>query len=256
MQPTILAIFAHPDDESFCCGGTLALLAKVARVEVLCCTRGEASSAKPTNGISLAQMRTAELHAACTILGTQAPHFLEYHDSGFHTPSQFGKRLADADIFAVAKEVRTLIATLEPQVLISFDPRGYYGHPDHIAVHRIVQAAFFSSAMLENPPHSLLYTMPSSALLERFRQAGFGELATDEYALPDPYLRVDCSTVREQKRKAILVHQSQSGTGSGIDKLLPELHNQDSSPVFDEELFALGASRGQHTDLARLMTCR
>lgn len=253
MKPTILAIFAHPDDESFCCGGTLALLSEVATVEILCCTKGEASAAQPPSDISLAQMREAELQAACTILGAQAPRFLGYHDSGFRTPSQLPRRLVDADVFAVAKEVGAVIAELEPQILISFDPRGYYGHPDHVAVHRIAQAAFFSSAMLPKPPHSLLYPMPSAAMLERFERAGFGEFAANEYALPDPYLCVDCSSVREQKRGAILAHQSQSAKGSGIDKLLPELHSHTSSQVFDQELFALGASRTKSTDLAQLI---
>jgi N-acetyl-1-D-myo-inositol-2-amino-2-deoxy-alpha-D-glucopyranoside deacetylase len=248
MPSTILAVFAHPDDESFCCGGSLVRLAQVARVEVLCLTRGEASAAKPPRGQTVAQMRQAELETACQILGAAPPHFFGYQDSGFRTPSQLPNRLVDADVFAVAQQVQTVIAELEPQVLITFDPRGYYGHPDHIATHRIASAAFFGSGSLPNPPRQMLYPMPSLAMLERFNSAGFGFLS-EEYALPDPFLTVDCSSVLEQKRAALLAHHSQSQIGTGIDKLLPELHSTNlsggSSVVFSEEYFALGGWRGQ-----------
>jgi N-acetyl-1-D-myo-inositol-2-amino-2-deoxy-alpha-D-glucopyranoside deacetylase len=242
MPSTILAIFAHPDDESFCCGGTLALLAKEVRVEVLCLTRGEATASKPPIGQTVATMRQAELEAACSILGTSAPRFLEYQDSGFRTPSQLPNRLVDADVFAVAEEIKMHIAELEPQVVITFDPHGYYGHPDHIATHRMVSAAFFGSATLPKQPRKMLFSMPSPAMLERFNAAGFGHLGA-EFALPDPYWTTDCSSVLEQKRAALLAHQSQSHIGSGIDKLLPELHGGGSSRVFLEEHFALGGWR-------------
>ncbi len=250
MMPTlpssVLAIFAHPDDESFCCGGTLAMLAaRGVRIELLCLTKGEAGTvaAHLLNGRSVAELRQAELEQACQILGVTGLHFLEYHDSGFHRPSQLPKRLVDQDVFAVAREVVRIIAQTQPDVLLTFDPRGYYGHPDHIATHRIASAAFFSSASLKKPPQHLLYTMPTTAMLERFNIAGFGSFDPAEFALPDPILRFDTTEFLEPKRQAILAHQSQSLHGSGIDRLLPELHNQTSSQVLSEEVFALGGSR-------------
>jgi LmbE family N-acetylglucosaminyl deacetylase len=149
----------------------------------------------------------------------------------------------DANVFAVAREVRSVIDQTKPDAILTFDPRGYYGHPDHIATHRIVSAAFFSSASLTKPPKKLFYIMPSRAMLERFNQAGFGNFDIDEYALPDPILTLDTSLVIEQKRAAILAHQSQSHVGSGIDKLLPELHSHAPSRVLTEEVFALGGTR-------------
>ncbi len=240
-----MAIFAHPDDESFCCGGTLALLASQGvQVDVLCLTKGEAGNVSPTllEGRSVAALRQFELENACRILGLKAPHFLAYHDSGFRKPSALTNRLVQADVFMVAREICAVIAELKPDVILTFDPRGYYGHPDHIATHQIVNAAFFSSSHLPKPPKRLFYIMPSSAMLERFNDAGFGNF-NHEFALPDPILTVNTSVVLEQKRAALLAHQSQSGLGSGIDKLLPELHANTSSPVFTEELFALGGTR-------------
>jgi N-acetyl-1-D-myo-inositol-2-amino-2-deoxy-alpha-D-glucopyranoside deacetylase len=250
LEPRLLAIFAHPDDESFCCGGSLALLASQGvDVHVLCLTKGEAGAvpAAILGKKSVPQLRQLELQQACQILGVQAPRFLGYHDSGFRQPSGLPNRLVDADVFAVAREVRTVIDQTKPDALLTFDPRGYYGHPDHIATHQIVNAAFFSSASLAKPPQKLFYIMPSRAMLVRFNQAGFGQFDLDEYALPDPILTLDTSAVLEQKRAAILAHRSQSHLGSGIDKLLPELHSHTSSQVLTEEIFALGGTRATIT---------
>jgi N-acetyl-1-D-myo-inositol-2-amino-2-deoxy-alpha-D-glucopyranoside deacetylase len=246
LEPKLLAVFAHPDDESFCCGGSLALLASQGvQIEVLCLTKGEAGTVHSDllEGKTVSELRELELHKACQILGIQAPRFLGYHDSGFRTPSVLPNRLVNANVFVVAREVRTVIDQLKPDAILTFDPRGYYGHPDHIATHQIVNAAFFSSASLTKPPQKLFYIMPSRAMLERFNQAGFGQFDLGEYALPDPILTLDTSAVVEQKRAAILAHQSQSHLGSGIDKLLPELHSQTSSQVLTEEIFALGGTR-------------
>ncbi|MEY4531250.1 MAG: hypothetical protein RLZZ156_1971 [Deinococcota bacterium] len=246
LEPSLLVVIAHPDDESFCCGGSLALLARQGvRTHVLCLTKGEAGTVPPSilGNKRVSELRQLELIRACQILGTQPPRFLEYHDSGFRKPSALANRLVDANIFAVAREVRSVIDQTKPDAILTFDPRGYYGHPDHIATHRIVSAAFFSSASLTKPPKQLFYIMPSRAMLERFNQAGFGNFDIDEYALPDPILTLDTSLVIEQKRAAILAHQSQSHVGSGIDKLLPELHSHTPSRVLTEEVFALGGTR-------------
>jgi N-acetyl-1-D-myo-inositol-2-amino-2-deoxy-alpha-D-glucopyranoside deacetylase len=245
-KSTLLAVFAHPDDESFCCGGSLALLASQGvDVHVLCLTKGEAGTVSPDilGKKSVSELRELELQNACQILRTHAPHFLDYHDSGFRKPSALPNRLVEANVFSVAREVRTVIDQLKPDAILTFDPRGYYGHPDHIATHQIVSAAFFSSASLAKPPQKLFYIMPSRAMLERFNQAGFGTFDLDEYALPDPILTLDTSAVLEQKRAAILAHHSQSHLGSGIDKLLPELHSHTSSQVLTQEIFALGGTR-------------
>ena len=86
MQASLLAVFAHPDDETLRCGGTLALYAaRGAKVHLICLTRGEAGrNTDPTLGdqVDLPTQREKELQDACAALGTEPPIFLGYHDSG------------------------------------------------------------------------------------------------------------------------------------------------------------------------------
>jgi N-acetyl-1-D-myo-inositol-2-amino-2-deoxy-alpha-D-glucopyranoside deacetylase len=251
MPRSVLAVFAHPDDESFCAGGLLALLARTGtRVQVLCLTRGEAGSAHPSllegaRAQSVAELREHEMVGACRTLGLEPPLWLAYHDSGFHRPSAFPRRLVDADPLEVSAQVLQVIQTLEPDALLTFDPHGFYGHPDHVATHRGALQAYFMSAHLPRPPRRLWYPLPSPALIERFRQAGFGNLEPARYAIApaDIALPVDASAVLETKRRAILDHASQSAPGSGIDRLLPELRLGQTSSLITEEFYALGGSR-------------
>ena len=116
--PIVLAVFAHPDDETFRCGGTLALLARRgAQVWVLCATRGEAGVAN-VDPQQAGQIRQAELQCACRALGIQPPRFLRYQDG---TLSQIEDAGAVAQIAAVVRE-------LQPQVVITWPPDGLSGH--------------------------------------------------------------------------------------------------------------------------------
>jgi N-acetyl-1-D-myo-inositol-2-amino-2-deoxy-alpha-D-glucopyranoside deacetylase len=248
----VLAVFAHPDDESFCAGGALALLAKRgARVVVLNATRGEAGSAHPAlleaAGVDdIAALRTVEMRHACEALGLEEARWLNYHDSGFHRPSAFSNRLADANPLEVATDILEVMRDVRPDVLFGFDPHGYYAHPDHIAIHRAVHAAFFMATHLEHAPRRLFYPMPSIDMIERFNRAGFGDLEATRFAVPakDAAVIVDASSVLDQKRAAIFAHASQSAPGSGIDRLLPELRQTGSPQILTEELYVLGAARG------------
>ena len=248
---SLLAIFAHPDDESFCAGGALATLAAAGtEVHLLCLTRGEAGSVDPAlleaAGVnSVSELRTNELERACQVLGLEPPLWLAYHDSGFHRPSAFSSRLVDADPISLSRLIASVIETLEPEALMTFDPHGFYGHPDHVATHRAALQAWFISGHLPRPPQRLYYPLPNVALLERFRSAGFGDLEPQRYAVSasDIAVRVDASAVFERKRAAILAHASQSNAGSGIDRLLPELRLGTTSSLLTEEFYALGATR-------------
>jgi LmbE family N-acetylglucosaminyl deacetylase len=127
---TLMAVFAHPDDEAFGTGGTLArYAAEGGDVHLVTATRGEAGEiAEPGLAIpaNLPQVREQELRCACQIYGIHAPRFLDYVD-GQLTMVHQGQ--------AVGKLVR-IIRQVRPQVLITFGPDGIYGHYDHIAVHR------------------------------------------------------------------------------------------------------------------------
>jgi LmbE family N-acetylglucosaminyl deacetylase len=145
---TLLAVLAHPDDESFGMGGTLALYARRGyRVVLLCATRGEAGTVDPEYLVgydSVAELREAELRCAVQHLGLAAVHFLGYRDSGM--PGSPDNQHPDAQIAhpidEVAARIVAHIRELKPDVVVTFDPVGGYRHPDHIHVHNATKVAF------------------------------------------------------------------------------------------------------------------
>ncbi len=127
---TLMAVFAHPDDEAFGTGGVLArYAAEGCDVHLVTATRGEAGEIAPgvdANPANLPDVRERELRCACQAYGIQPPHLLGYMDGQLAIVHQ-GQ--------AVARIVR-LIREIRPQVVLTFGPDGIYGHYDHIAVHR------------------------------------------------------------------------------------------------------------------------
>lgn len=148
MNKTLLAVFAHPDDESFGPGGTLSLYAsKGYNVYYVCATRGEAG---PYDNINMkgfedtAEMRTDELMRAVKELGLKDVFFLGYRDSGMPgwSANQHPNALINKPIEEVAGRIVKYIRNLKPDVIITFDPKGGYNHPDHIHIHKATLFAF------------------------------------------------------------------------------------------------------------------
>lgn len=124
----VLALAAHPDDETVGCGGLLALLADAgAQVDVCFATDGEGTIGSTLPADEIARRRRVEAEAACRVLGTRPPRFLGHPD---------GHLAAHAD--ALAADVRRLIEELRPEAVIA--PWELDGHPDHRAVHAAVPA--------------------------------------------------------------------------------------------------------------------
>lgn len=148
MAQKILVCLAHPDDEIPGPGGTIAQYAQNgATIELVCATCGEAGEiADPALATpeTLAQVREAELRCAAETLGIDQVTFLGYRDSGMEGTED--NQRPDAFINAPADEVvAQLVAVMrrvQPQVVITFEPFGGYGHPDHIAIHHHTHAAF------------------------------------------------------------------------------------------------------------------
>lgn len=150
-RQVLLAVLAHPDDETFGMGGTLAHYAlRGVEVHLVCATRGEAGEVDEAylRGFnSVAERRVAELRCAAEKLGLKSVHFLDYRDSGMagspenHHPAS----LASAPLEKVATDVVHYIRMLKPQVVITFDPLGGYRHPDHIAIHKATVKAFYDA---------------------------------------------------------------------------------------------------------------
>ena len=151
MTKTILAVLAHPDDESFGLGGTLALYAsKGYDTYLVCATRGEVGTVdeEHLNGFKdIAELRTEELKRAAKILGLKEVFFLGYRDSGMpgteenkHPNAQINHSVDE-----VAGKVVKYIRELKPDVVLTFDPIGGYKHPDHIHIHNSDGAGFRKS---------------------------------------------------------------------------------------------------------------
>jgi len=147
MTPTILAVLAHPDDES-ACSGTLAMAANRGwRVVLAVGTRGEAGEIADSSlatAEALGKVREIELKAACKVLGIDQVRFLDYRDSGMAgaPENDLPESLFQADPGQVTGKIIKLIRELLPQILITFEPHGIYGHPDHIIISRCTTRAF------------------------------------------------------------------------------------------------------------------
>src|SRR5690348_12386127 len=151
----LLLVHAHPDDESIGTGATIArYAAEGAQVTLITCTRGELGEVIPpglaylaADGDRLAEYRITELAAACAALGIGDQRFLggpgRWRDSGMmglpanDSPDCFWQ----ADLATAAAELAKVIVDVRPQVLVTYDANGYYGHPDHIQAHRVSSAA-------------------------------------------------------------------------------------------------------------------
>jgi N-acetyl-1-D-myo-inositol-2-amino-2-deoxy-alpha-D-glucopyranoside deacetylase len=147
-EQIILSVLAHPDDESFGMGGTLALYAaRGAAVHLICATRGEVGEVGPEylqGYASIGELREAELRCAAGHLGLAGVYFLDYRDSGMpgSPDNQHPQALTAQPLETVAARVAQHIRRIRPQVVLTFDPIGGYNHPDHIAIHKATVRAF------------------------------------------------------------------------------------------------------------------
>jgi LmbE family N-acetylglucosaminyl deacetylase len=239
----LLAVFAHPDDETFGAGGTLALYARRGvRVEVVCATRGEAGEApSDLKGYpDVGAMRESELRCAARVLGLADVHFLGYRDSGMpgSPDNRHPRAWAGAPPMEAARAVAGHIRRLRPQVVITFDPIGGYRHPDHIAAHRAAVEAFRLAAdgkrfPGDGEPHAArklyFHTFPRGFLRwaarilpwlgqdpRRFGKNGdidLTALAGVDYPV---HAKIDIRPVLDIKQKASACHSSQGGGRMGL----------------------------------------
>lgn len=202
MSGSLLAVFAHPDDESYRAGGTLALLAQAgARVQLLCATRGEWGIPKlPPH--QARQVRKKELRNACQALGIPGPHFLDYED---------GRLAVVPEGNAIARLVN-IIREQRPDALLTWPPSGISGHSDHQTISHWTRKAFLQAANpgyreSDRPAHTasaLYYLVVPHHIAE---QGGLSNL--DTVPLREVSLTIDVHPVWDQKMAAIRCHRSQ-----------------------------------------------
>jgi len=190
----LLAVFAHPDDETFRPGGTLALLSRSGvRVQVLTATRGEAGSCGDPPLCTLEALpaqRERELRCACAALGIAPPHLLDYIDG----------HLADADAEALTAQILAAIGETGARVLLSFGPDGLSGHPDHLAIGHCAAVAYRRAEEV-----AALYTVAVPASLADALDLRQLQAVPDA----DIALAVDVSATWEMKQAAIRCHATQ-----------------------------------------------
>jgi LmbE family N-acetylglucosaminyl deacetylase len=225
MARTLLAIVAHPDDEVFM-GGTLAkYTAEGHRVVVAWVTRGELgeiSDAALGTSDTLGDVREGEARAAAAALGVTETYFLGFRDSGMvgtegnqdpRTLPQTEPGEATARFVALLREVR-------PDVVVTHDPTGGYGHPDHIAANRYTLAAF--EALGGDQPMRLFYMVNTRSFFVRISEQAklidpdaspFEGFDIDQFTIRDEDVTawVDVAPYLDRKNAAFNVHRTQFG---------------------------------------------
>jgi N-acetyl-1-D-myo-inositol-2-amino-2-deoxy-alpha-D-glucopyranoside deacetylase len=178
-------VHAHPDDESIGTGATMAkYAAEGTDVTLVTCTLGELGEIIPADLAHLAwnrdnelgQYRIGELAAACAALGVTDHRFLggpgRWHDSGMMgTPSnEWDGCFWQADVDEAAGLLLEIIREVRPQVLVTYDAQGFYGHPDHIQAHRVSVRAFDMAAGLVSKLYAT--AVPKSVLARAIKSTG------------------------------------------------------------------------------------
>ncbi|OGO41544.1 MAG: hypothetical protein A2W36_01495 [Chloroflexi bacterium RBG_16_58_14] len=241
---TLLAIFAHPDDEAFGTGGSLAAYARAgARVVLACATRGEVgeiSDPSLATPETLGQVRENELRCAAETMGIAEVAFLDYRDSGMDgTPeNQHPEAFINAPTEQVVGKLVSILRRVRPQVVVTFEPNGGYGHPDHIAIHHHTVRAFHLAADPTYAPgigapwqtQRLFYTALTrsffKALRDSLQRAGVDPQELERYegrGWPDEQVNVtlDISQTVDEKWEAFNCHRTQFGPQS-LMRRLPE----------------------------------
>ncbi len=239
MTKTLLTVLAHPDDESFGLGGTIALYSqKGYDTYYVCATRGEAGTVDDEHlkGFKdTAEMRTDELLRAAKELGLKEVFFLGYRDSGMPGSDDNKNPAAQINhsIDEVAGKVVKYIRELKPEVVLTFDPIGGYKHPDHIHIHKATvlafekadDATFHPEAGAPFKPQALYFQVFPKGLLKaavrlmplfgkdptKFGRNGdinIKELAEVTFPI---HVRLDTRSVSKMKTRASACHASQGG---------------------------------------------
>jgi LmbE family N-acetylglucosaminyl deacetylase len=238
-KQVLLAVLAHPDDESFGMGGTLAYYAsRGADVYLVCATRGEAGTvdAEHLQGFgSIAELREGELRCAAQHLGLKDVFFLGYRDSGMtgSVDNKHPDAQVNHPVEEVAAGVLRHIRGLKPDIVLTFDPIGGYRHPDHIHIHNATVLAFEKAADASYLPETgepyqpgalYYHTIPRGLfkfgvrLLRLFgkdpskwgRNGDIDLVSLAEVDFP-VHARIDYRSVAERKIQASACHASQGG---------------------------------------------
>jgi LmbE family N-acetylglucosaminyl deacetylase len=226
---TLLAVHAHPDDETITMGGTLARYsAEGVRTVIVTCTRGDLGAINDPRlaGQDVATVRQRELDAAARTLGVSRVVQLGYSDSGMTGTPENNRPGAfwSADLGEAAARLAGVIEEEQPQVLVTYDETGGYGHPDHVQAHRLAVAAL-EALTFSQIPRLCLVRFPlswSREFVRALREAGIdapgsapagADAGSDvvEIGVPDHLVTtaIDVRAFVPRKLDALTCHASQ-----------------------------------------------
>jgi LmbE family N-acetylglucosaminyl deacetylase len=266
---TLMAVHAHPDDEASSTGGVFARCAgEGIRTVLVTCTDGRCGDmpdgVKPGEAghdpDTVAALRQAELEESCAILGIDELELLGYHDSGMmgwdanRAPGAFWATPVDE----AAERLATLMRRYRPDVVITYDENGFYGHPDHIQAHRITMAAVDRLAPEGDAPAKVYWTtVPQEWMVEfakRMRENGAdwaedGDLSA--LGLPSAEITtwIDNREFAERKYRALAAHASQPDNQFFLRLELPLFTEMMGIETFLRVRDATHRPPGRETDL-------
>jgi len=237
-RPCLVVFHAHPDDEAIFTGGTIAMaVAARWRVVLVVATSGEEGAKPDWLTDELGPSRRSETRASAQILGIERTEFFGYRDSGTDSSPNRGSLEPDglqssslalhaAPLHECVERLRQVIDEERPAALTSYDPRGIYGHPDHVRVHDIASAAvvgtecdLYEATICRRTLRRLRDTLVARGLQESsWPQDLTDSIGTDERGV---LVTLDVSPHIRKKRAAIAAHASQVVEASSFMGLPP-----------------------------------
>lgn len=204
MNKTAIAIIAHPDDEAAPFGGTLIKLAEDYDTYIICATKGDAGqNDQDDKSKSLSDVRVEELRSSAKILGVKEVFFLDFKDGD----------LSNNLYHEIAQQIQKITDQLQPEILITLEPKGITGHIDHIVISLVTTYIFYRTSY----PKKLLYSCFSQEV-RKLRD----EILDDYIYFPPGYhsheigLTIDVTSNWDKKINAIKSHKSQQNDPDNI----------------------------------------
>lgn len=260
----LLGIFPHPDDEGTMSGALLKYGQAGVETGLICLTRGEVgeiSDPALATPLTLGQVRESEMRAAAEVLGVRRLWFLGYRDSGMANTedNQHPKSLFQANPAEVVGKIVAVVREFRPQVVVTFDETGGYGHPDHITAYKHTTSAFYAAADAVQYPElgpahliSKLYysSFPRSAMRKIgewmskqnvAREEWVTKLDPEQLGLADEQIDV-CLDVRpylDAKGRSWSMHRTQINPNSSFAQIPQEVQREWRS----NEYYHLAATR-------------
>ena len=236
---SLLAVYAHPDDESFVPGGTIARDAfEGATVTLVCATKGEAGMlGEPplADRASLGSCRQQELIGSCKVLGIDKICFLELFDSKLDT---YPHPVVEGKIVEIIRRVK-------PQVVITFGSEGITGHPDHAAISHFTTDAFFDAGRPDRYPEfeelGLEAYQPTKLYYSALPKNIAESLSVRLHGIEEDKITavIDVSRFSHIKRDALYCHRTQVPD-------FKKFNEEDLHKIFTKEYFSLAHSSLSH----------